>query len=186
LIFFFLFRRKDRQAGHRNSDLPSNGGEYAEQEKHNIAATRPHAKGGLVTNVDRLLPQPAEDDVIIGGLSKLRDSIKNHVQNYYHNAPVAPKMVDETRLVELARVMAVPTSAILDLLLNPATRMPMIRLFVGHLILSRCIERTDGTPSFLPNEVSALAVSYDQAADTTAGECDPFNFFHRLVLTIRI
>jgi hypothetical protein len=134
--------------------------------------------------VDRLLPQPAEDDVIIGGLSKLRDSIKNHVQNYYHNDPVASKMVDETRLVELARVMAVPTSAILDLLLNPATRMPMIRLFVGHLILSRCIERTDGIPSFLPNEVSALAVSYDQAADTTAGESDPLNYFHRLVLTI--
>lgn len=128
-----------------------------------------------MTNVDHLLPQPAEDDVIIGGLSKLRDSIKNHIQNYYHNAPVGPKKVDEARLVELARATAIPTSAISDMILNPATRMPMIRLFLGHLILSRCSGRTDGTPSFLPNEVSALAASYTWAKDTTAAQAALFS-----------
>jgi hypothetical protein len=131
-----------------------------------------------VTNVDRLLPQPAEDDVIIGGLSKIRDGIKNHAQNYYHNARVGPKMVDEARLVELARVMAIPTSGIVDLLLNPATRMPMIRLFLAHLILSRCIGQADGTASFLPNEVSALAALHLGGKETTAGKSDPSNPSH--------
>jgi hypothetical protein len=127
-----------------------------------------------VTNIDRLLPQPAEDDVIIGGLSKIRDGIKNHVQNYYHDAPIGPRMVDEARLVELATVMAIPTSGIVDLLLNPATRIPMIRLFLAHLILSRCSEKTDGTVSFLPNEVSALAALHIDGSDT-AGKSDPCN-----------
>jgi hypothetical protein len=124
-----------------------------------------------VTNVDRLLPQPAEDDALASGLSKIRDGIKNHVQNYYHNAPVDPKMVDQTRLVDLARVMVMPTSAISDLLLNPATRIPMIRLFLAHLILSRCVGSTDKT-SFLPGEVAALAVADTENKNTTAGKCN--------------
>ena len=101
-------------------------------------------QSSVVTNIDRLLPQPAEDAAIIGALSKIRDGIKNHAQNYYHNAPVRHDAVDETRLVELANTTAMPTSAIRNLLLNPATRLPTIRLFLGHLILSRCTGRTDG------------------------------------------
>jgi hypothetical protein len=129
-----------------------------------------------VTNVDRLLPQPAEDDALASGLSKIRDGIKNHVQNYYHNAPVDPNMVDQTRLVELARVMVMPTSAISDLLLNPATRIPMIRLFLAQLILSRCIGNTDKTSSFLPSEVAALAVADTGNKNTTAGKCNNDTF----------
>jgi hypothetical protein len=171
LIVFFLSRRKQKRASYQDQHLSIRGG-YVEQEKRNIASTKPHAAGGLVTNVDRLLPQPAEDDVIIGGLSKIRDSIKNHVQNYYHSTPVSPQMVDETRLSELARATTIPTSALLGLLLNPTTRVPMIRLFLAHFILSRCSPRIDGIPSFLPNEVSALAASQTQSDVETAGEFD--------------
>jgi hypothetical protein len=172
LIVFLLSRRKYRQPSYQKQQLPPNGGAYVRHEKRDVAATR-----GPVTNVDRLLPQPAEDDVVMGGLSKIRDGIKNHVQNYYHNAPVDPRMVDEATLVELARVMAIPTSGILDLLLNAATRMPMIRLFLAHLILSRCTGQTDGTESFLPNEVSALANFHIEAHDT-AGKSGPSNTSH--------
>lgn len=108
-------------------------------------------------------------------MSKIRDGIKNHVQNYYHNAPVDPKMVDQTRLVDLARVMVMPTSAILDLLLNPATRIPMIRLFLAHLILSRCVGNTDKTFSFLPGEVAALAVADTGNKNTTAAQVALFS-----------
>jgi len=177
LIVFLLFRRKYQQARYQKRRLPPNGGGYVEQEKRDVAATRTHVRGGPVTNIDRLLPQPAEDDMIIGGLSKIRDGIKNHVQNYYHDAPIGPKMVDEARLVELATVMAMPTSGIVDLLLNPETRMPMIRLFLAHLILSRCSEKTDVTASFLPNEVSALAALHIDGSDT-AGKSGPWNTSH--------
>jgi len=133
-----------------------------QQEKSGVTTT--------VANVDRLLPQPTEDDAMIAGLSKIRDAIKNHVQNYYHTALVDPKMVEEGGLVELARVLAIPTSGILDLLLNPATRVQMLRLYLGHLILSRCSGQLDTTLSFLPSEVSALAASDDGAKAITAGK----------------
>jgi hypothetical protein len=132
----------------------------------------PQEKSGVTTtvaNVDRLLPQPTEDDSMIAGLSKIRDAIKNHVQNYYHTAPVDPKLMEEAGLVELARVLAIPTSGIMDLLLNPATRIPILRLYLGHLILSNCSGQPDTTLSFLPSEVSALAASDSGAKAITAG-----------------
>jgi hypothetical protein len=138
-----------------------------------MTATRAPVQSGVVTNIDRLLPQPAEDDAIIGALSKIRDGIKNHAQNYYHNAPVKHDAVGEARLAELANTTAMPTSAIRNLLLNPATRVPTIRLFLGHLILSRCTGRTDGQLSFLPIEISNLAISPTGAGGTAACKSDP-------------
>ena len=137
-----------------------------------MTATSVPVQSGMVTNIDRLLPQPAEDDAIIGALSKIRDGIKNHAQNYYHNGPVRHDAVDEARLVELANTIAMPTSAIRNLLLNPATRVPTIRLFLGHLILSRCTGRTDGL-SFLPSEISNLSTFPTATGGTTACKSDP-------------
>jgi hypothetical protein len=138
-----------------------------------MPATSAPVQSGVVTNIDRLLPQPAEDDAIIGPLSKIRDGIKNHAQSYYYNAPIRHDVVDEARLVELANATAMPTTAIRNLLLNPATRVPTIRLFLGHLILSRCTGRTDGQLSFLPSEISNLATFLTGTDGTTACKSDP-------------
>ena len=138
------------------------------QEKYGMAATMREVKGATATNVDRLLPQPAEDDAIIGGLSKIRDGIKNHVQNYYYSDPISHEIVDEARLVDLSQATGIPTSALLKFLFNPATRLPTIRLFLGHLILSSCQGRTDGQPSFLPYEVSSLAAYYQSSANANS------------------
>jgi hypothetical protein len=164
LVFLLLSRRKRQQARYQQEDLPPNNGGYITQEKSGITTA--------VTNVDRFLPQPAEDDALTSGLSKIRDAIKNHVQNYYHTAPVDPKMVDEARLVDLAKVLEIPTSGMMDLLMNPTTRIPMLRLFLGHLILSRCNGQMNGTRSFLPSEVAALAAADSGPRNTTAGKCD--------------
>lgn len=139
------------------------------QEIYGMVATTSEVKGVSATNVDRVLPQPAEDDAIIGGLSKIRDSIKNHVQNYYYSGPISHEMVDEARLVDLSQATGIPTSALLKFLFNPTTRLPTIRLFLGYSILSRCQGRTDGQPSFLPNEVSGLA-AYQSSANN-ANSC---------------
>jgi len=165
LIVFLLFRRKRRHTSYPQQHLPPNGGEYVGQEKYGMVATTSAVKGAVVTNVDHFLPQPAEDDAIIGGLSKIRDAIKNHVQNYYHKSPVRIELVDERSLTELANATGIPTPDLLRLILNPATRAPTIRLFLGHLILSRCQGRTDGQPSLLPNEVSGLA-AYNSGTDS--------------------
>ncbi|KAH8678628.1 hypothetical protein BGZ60DRAFT_401482 [Tricladium varicosporioides] len=112
--------------------------------------------GAVVTNVDRLLPQPAEDDAIIGGLSKIRDGIKNHVQNYYHNSPVSHEAVNEAALAELANATGIPTSSLKTLLLTPGTRTYTIMTFLSQLALSRCTGRIDGQVSFLPAEISRV------------------------------
>jgi hypothetical protein len=150
IVFFILSRRNRRKPSYQHPDISPNNGKYMPQEKSGVTTT--------VANVDRLLPQPTEDDAMIAGLSKIRDAIKNHVQNYYHTALVDPKTVEEAGL-ELARVLAIPASGILDLLLIPATRVPMLRLYLGHLILSRCSGQPDTALSFLSSEVSALAAS---------------------------
>lgn len=157
LVASFLLRRRRGQKTYPDENIHSNSTGYSDRDLKGAVVTVAPAKGGVITNIDRLLPQPAEDDAIIGGLSKIRDGIKNHVQNYYHTSPVSPEIVDDTRLFELAEATGIPTSAILGLLLNPATRVPTIRLALAQFILSRCVGRADGKPSFLPPEVSFLA-----------------------------
>jgi hypothetical protein len=173
LIVFLLSGRKRRQLAYLQQQPPSNGGAYGEEEKYGMTATSAPVHRGVVTNINRLLPQPDEDDAIIGGLSKIRDGIKNHAQNYYHNGPVRHDVVDESRLVELASTTGMPTSAIRNLLLNPATRVPTIRLFLGQLILSRCTGRTDGQLSFLPSNISSLAAFPTDTDGMTACKSEP-------------
>jgi hypothetical protein len=155
LIAFLLFRRKQQPVYHQQH-APYDGAGYTGQEKPGVIVTNAAVGGGAV---DRLLPQPAEDGAVIGGLSSIRDSIKNHVQNYYHNAPVSPEMIDEASLVEMAHATAMTTGSIRNLLLNPMTRVSMIRLYLSHLVLSRCLGWHDAAQSFLPDEVSSFVAS---------------------------
>lgn len=156
IVFFLLRRKRGGEQFYGDGGGPSNGAAYSNGEKGPVVSAT-SVKGGAVTNIDRLLPLPAEDNEIIGGLSRIRDDIKNHVQNYYGNAAVRPEMIDEGRLRELAQATGISTPAIASLLLNPATRIPAIRLLIAQFVLSRCIGRTDGQPTFLPLEVSHLA-----------------------------
>jgi hypothetical protein len=157
LIAFFIFHRKMGHRFYSEDQLATDGVGYIHQDKNATSTTVTPVKGGVVSNIDRLLPQPAEDDEIIGGLSKIRDGIKNHVQNYYHNSPVSSKMIDESNLLELSKATKLSTHEILTLLLNPATRILTIRLLLAEMILSRCVGGSDGQSSFLPSEVSGLA-----------------------------
>jgi hypothetical protein len=157
-IAFLLLRRKKRPV-RKEQHLPYGGVQYAGQEKPDVIITSTLAAGGAVTKIDRLLPQPAEDGAITGSLSSIRDSIKNHAQNFYHSAPINPEMIDEASLVDIADATSMTTGSIRNLLSNPTTRVPMIRMYLSHMILSRCVGGPDATQSFLPNEVSTFVVS---------------------------
>ncbi|OCK81385.1 hypothetical protein K432DRAFT_351216 [Lepidopterella palustris CBS 459.81] len=139
-------------------------------------------KGGATTNLDNLLPQPAEDDAISGAMSRLRDNIKNHVQSYYHTTTVAPNVVDESRLGDLAAATRIATWTLRDLLLDPATRTPAIRLFLGWLILSRCSQ--DAQPSLLPSEVSASVASMPGPDATNAARLVLFSKWKAITCTL--
>jgi hypothetical protein len=166
-IAFILFHRKRQQRPYPQPQLLFNEAGHMEQEKY-VVVTEGEVKGATPTNFERLLPQPAEDDAIIGGLSKIRDSIRTHVQSYYHTDPVSDEVVDELRLADLSQATGFPASALLRFLFNPSTRLSVIRLFLGHLILSRLQGRIDGQASFLPSEVSGLTASQ---SNTSASSC---------------
>jgi hypothetical protein len=163
LIVFLLLRRKRRPQYEPTAPY------YVAGEKEATDSGSP-IRGGAITNVDRLLPQPAEDDAIIGQLSKIRDDIKNHVQNYYHNNHIQPELVDDTEVMDLAHAISTPPSTVRRLLLNPETRVPAIRLFLGHLILTSCIGQSESRVSFLPQEIASLAAFLTAAEGTRSGK----------------
>lgn len=168
LLLFFLFRRK-RQAKHASIHPYPDGG-YLPEGKIPMGATSSSTRGGAMSNIDRILPQPAEDDAIIGAISRIRDGIKNHVQNYYHHAAVRPELVDETEVFELAQATGMPAATVRNLLLNPSTRIAAIRLYLAQLILSSCEGQYDSHASFLPHEIAALAASLSATENTKLGK----------------
>ncbi|CAG8958337.1 hypothetical protein HYFRA_00000694 [Hymenoscyphus fraxineus] len=156
LVVFLLmsFKNKRQRRGYPKHHSGPDESPYTSPRRH---STRGNKVNRAATNVDRLLPQPAEDGAIIGGLSKIRDGIKNHTQNYYHNSPVSSQVVNEANLVELSSATGMATASLKQLLLNPLTRTPAIKVFLAQLVLSRCEGRTDGQDSFLPQEISGLS-----------------------------
>jgi hypothetical protein len=75
-VIVCLLLRRSRQPNDEQAhdyDNPLENGSLVEEESP--------VRGGLITNVDVFLPQPADDNTIVSTLSKIRDDIKNHTQN---------------------------------------------------------------------------------------------------------
>ncbi|KAH7393261.1 hypothetical protein BKA64DRAFT_746349 [Cadophora sp. MPI-SDFR-AT-0126] len=155
LIFLFLFtryKRRHQKQPEYASHLPNYNSDVGRQEKGLLT---PHKNGVSVT--ESYLPQPAEDDAIIGELSRLRDNIKNHVQSFYITGPVAPQSLDRGVLRELGRDTGIQFSKLQDLLVNRTSRNPALRLCIGWIILSRCDGRGPADTSLLPEEAAVVA-----------------------------
>ncbi|KAH6715354.1 hypothetical protein BKA61DRAFT_574811 [Leptodontidium sp. MPI-SDFR-AT-0119] len=155
LIFLFLFARykKRRQQHEQNAfvgHLPNYNSDPGRQEKGISTPT----KGGLVITE---LPQPAEDDAIVGALSRLRDNIKNHAQSFYTTSPVSPQSLNQTVLSEVANDTGIQVSKLQNLLAAPTSRMPALRLCIAWIILSRCDGQGPLNTSLLPEEAAIVA-----------------------------
>ncbi|KAF2805767.1 uncharacterized protein BDZ99DRAFT_466681 [Mytilinidion resinicola] len=171
LVFFFLFKRyKKRQqaqsAAYNNHLGPYNGAAAATSAEKSV----PIATATAVSQIDALLPQPAEDDAITGELSRLRDKIKNHALTFYHTAAVDPVMVDESEFQDVARVTGIRSMTLCDMLLNPQTRIATIRLFLSYAILSRCGGQGGAGASLLPPEVGLFADTLAGTDGSNAGQ----------------
>ncbi|KAF3033088.1 hypothetical protein E8E12_003753 [Didymella heteroderae] len=110
-----------------------------------------------VGSIDDLLPQPVEDDAIIGDLSKIRDNIKNHVRTYYHSGPTSAADMNEAGIRDIAALTGANAAVIVKMLADPLTRDSALRSIVGSVMLTRCTE--ERSPSLLPNDVAALSAS---------------------------
>jgi hypothetical protein len=167
----FLLRRKQRESSEHQQQLAKIPSRYPAIEKGLITTSTSAEKNGVARQIDSLLPQPAEDAAIAGGVSRIRDSIKNHVQNYYHRSiAVVPEMVDETTLSGLAAATLRSSSDIRDMLLNPATRMATIRSLLAYFVLSSCLGQPNAANSVLPKEISAFTSLQAKDGETDTGK----------------
>jgi hypothetical protein len=156
LILFLLRRRRrsSQPAFYGQQHLPQNNPHIV--EKTGIVTTAP-VGGRVASNVDHMLPPPAEDAAITQTLSKLRDNIKNHVKSYYHTDPVPATAMKESMVSELAALTGLRPSTLLGMFVNPSTRQAAIRLYIGWVATTRC--SGDRYPSLLPDEIARLTVN---------------------------
>lgn len=150
LIFFFLFRRQKKGSNvqHYNQPGSYSGTTTGLEKGPTVVASA--VSGG----VDNLLPQPAEDDAITGELSKIRDSIKNHIRTYYDFGSING-VIDDAQLIELAQDSGLKASILANGLKSPSSGNEFPRLFLAWAVLSRC--RPDRHPTLLPTEVIGVA-----------------------------
>ncbi|KAF2818510.1 hypothetical protein CC86DRAFT_433269 [Ophiobolus disseminans] len=167
-VFFFLLRRqRGKQAAQTPiSHLPP--ASYGSgQEKGPVATTR-----AVPSSIDNLLPQPASDDEINGHVSKIRDSIKNHVREYYHSASLTTNL-NEAALRDVASATGLSSAVLVGALSNPSTRPDTLRLIVAWTILSKT---TGGrNASLLPSHLARLS----EAIPNTGGNATQVNLYSK-------
>jgi len=154
LWFLMLRKRRSNQTSHNYSE-----GIGVSGASGNGKQQQPNITYGAVAPIDRYLPQPAEDDAITGELSKIRDKIKNHTQNFYNTSPVNAHDIDQSGLLDLAHATGISTSHLAELLANPQTRLSATRLYLAWIILSRVGLEPLVDASYLPNNLATLVTS---------------------------
>ncbi|KAG9201803.1 hypothetical protein G6514_005419 [Epicoccum nigrum] len=110
-----------------------------------------------IGKVDDLLPQPVEDDAITGDLSKIRDSIKNHVRTYYHSGSLPATVINEAGIRDIAATTGTSAAVVFKALADPTNRDKALRSIIASVILTRCTG--ERSPSLLPNDVVAMSAS---------------------------
>jgi hypothetical protein len=143
----------------------------------NTVALMPEEKGFTTTSVSLNgmptgnLPQPLEDKAIAGDISKISNSIKNHVQSYYHTSRVSPGLVDYDDLHALRPTLPISVGTLTTLMGDPATREIALRFIIAWVIISRMQPIEGSSQSLLPAE---LATCYNIIATGDHGSRSKF------------
>lgn len=128
---------------------PTNYGSSPEKGPVVVARAAP-------SSIDSLLPQPASDDEIRDYVSKIRDSIKNHVRTFCHTQPLETG-INEAALRNVTSATGLSSSVLTDTLINPITRPDTLRLIVAWVVLSKC---TGGrNAGLLPSHLAILSAA---------------------------
>ncbi|OAL45852.1 hypothetical protein IQ07DRAFT_591125 [Pyrenochaeta sp. DS3sAY3a] len=111
--------------------------------------------GSLITPLSESdVPQPVEDKIISGEISKICNSIKNHVQSYYHTRPVSPGLIDDDEIQALGHDMPISAGTLRTLLQDSATIEIALRFCIAWVIISKLRGHTEQTNTLLPTEIA--------------------------------
>lgn len=150
LLFWFFVRRRKRSKY-----------QYAQAEQHvpdsrekgvSLSTVSPSEE---VTASNDTLPQPLEDQAIIGHVSKISNAIKNHVQSYYHN-DTGSIVVDHDDLRALGSDLPFSVETLTSLMENTSTREAALRFTIAWAVTSRMQPSKDSSKSLLPMETAQL------------------------------
>ncbi|KAF2816567.1 uncharacterized protein BDZ99DRAFT_139101 [Mytilinidion resinicola] len=152
LIVWLLMRRSRNKIQAGFQDRPAAA--HAGPEKQLILGAPSNASSDSTLRiVENHLPLPLEDNAISGDVTKLSTLIKNHVQSYYHESPVASGTVDLDALQALGDNLPVSIGTLGTLLSNPTTREVGLRFCIAWVIISRSKLNGDPKTTLLPPEV---------------------------------
>ncbi|KAJ9640041.1 hypothetical protein H2199_006275 [Coniosporium tulheliwenetii] len=162
-FWFFVMRKPKTRRIRRDHEAGRLGGfssDPSQKESKYPSATTTAVNGAVATSyVDKNLPQPLEDDAISGEMSRLRSSIKNHVQSYYHSSPVNLGVINGAALGSLGNELPVPPASLEALIASPNTRQIALRFCIAWIIISRMGLESDFETTFLPPEVASCIQS---------------------------
>ncbi|EON62946.1 hypothetical protein W97_02172 [Coniosporium apollinis CBS 100218] len=162
-LWFFVMRKSKTRRTRRDHEAGRLGGfssDPSQKEfKYPSATTTAVSAPPAASYVDKNLPQPLEDDAISGEMSRLRSSIKNHVQSYYHSSPVNLGVINGAALGSLGNELPVPPASLEALIASPNTRQTILRFCIAWVIISRMGLESDFETTFLPPEVASCIQS---------------------------
>lgn len=163
IILWFLWKRRKPA---RNLEQEAIGISLIRQEKgystHNAYNERENPAS---TPISSPLPLPLEDKAISAEVSKIGNSIKNHVQSYYYSGRVSPGNIDYDDVQALGENLPISAGTLSTLLSDSATREIALRFCIAWVICGKMIPRKDSESSLLPLEV---AQSLRRMADINA------------------
>lgn len=154
-LLFWSFKRKSNNR-HQTPDQEARATAFPRQEKQPVVNVQPLDNANLTTRtVENNLPQPLEDNAIAEAISKISNSIKNHVQSYYHSARVSAGAVNLDALQALGDGLPTSIGTLNTMLANPTTRETALRLCIAWVVVSRIQFGGDPRITFLPPEVTS-------------------------------
>ncbi|PSN75305.1 hypothetical protein BS50DRAFT_470740, partial [Corynespora cassiicola Philippines] len=163
LIFWFCFRRLKKANG-ISRDQEANTialmGQGKGAEAKNLSL---ESDSAMTTAMEHGVPQPLEDKAISGEISKISNSIKNHVQSFYHSGRVSPGLIDYDDLQALGRDLPISIGTLSTLLGNSTTREMALRFCIAWVVVSRM--SPGNATNFLPPEVASCFQSMSATDD---------------------
>jgi hypothetical protein len=156
LVFFLLTRSRARKnKGYTSEESYGASKEgYSADSKKRTAVTISLPEDSPAAIVENNLPQPKEDNAIIGDLSKLKNKIEGHIQAFYQTGPAN----DQAALQALPQILGegspIPVSRLAGLLSNSKSRPAVLRSALAWVIVSKIGVESNPRDTFLPAQVT--------------------------------
>lgn len=127
---------------------------------------------GAAAIVENNLPQPKEDNAIVGDLSKIKSRVEGHVDSYYHTAGANNQAVAQALSAALSTAFPVSMAKLQESISNPRKRPAVLRAAIAWIVVTRIGFGSGPDTTFLPAYIAGTI------RDLSASRMDePSEFF---------